>query len=111
MIAALRGVVLEKNLNDAVLDVNGVGYRVYFSLLSLARLPDEGQVAKVRVRTVVREDALDLYGSFRLAAHIEVLRREGHPIHTEMVKDGGREYARYHYRKDIHGTEKEIHPL
>lgn len=62
MIAALRGIVLEKNLNDAVIDVNGVGYRVFFSLLGLARLPDEGQPAKVRVRTVVREDALDLFG-------------------------------------------------
>ncbi len=62
MIAALRGIILEKNLTDAVLDVNGVGYRVNFSLLTLTKLPDEGQVAKVRVRTVVREDALDLFG-------------------------------------------------
>jgi len=62
MIAALRGLLLEKNLNDAVIDVNGVGYRVFFSLLSLARLPDVGQPVKARVRTVVREDALDLYG-------------------------------------------------
>jgi holliday junction DNA helicase RuvA len=62
MIAALRGVVLEKNLNDAVLDVNGTGYRVFFSLLTLSRLPDEGQAVHVRVRTVVRDDAFDLYG-------------------------------------------------
>ncbi len=64
MIAALRGVVLEKNLNDAVLDVNGVGYRVFFSLLTLSRLPDEGQAVQVRVRTVVRDDAFELYGFF-----------------------------------------------
>lgn len=62
MIAALRGVVLEKNLSDAVIDVGGVGYRVFLSLLTLARLPEEGQPAKVRIRTVVREDALDLFG-------------------------------------------------
>jgi len=62
MIAALRGVVLEKNLNDAVIDVTGVGYRVYLSLLALARLPDVGQPVKLRIRTVVREDALDLFG-------------------------------------------------
>jgi len=48
-------------------------------------------------------DALKHYGSFRLAAHIEVLRREGHPIHTTMVKENGKEFARYSYRKDIHG--------
>src|SRR6476620_128934 len=62
MIALLRGVVAERNLNDAVIDVNGVGYRVFLSLLSLARLPEEGQPATVRIRTVVREDAFDLFG-------------------------------------------------
>lgn len=62
MIASLRGRVAEKNLNDAVIDVDGVGYRVHFSLLSLARLPEDGQPVTVRIRTIVREDALDLFG-------------------------------------------------
>jgi Holliday junction DNA helicase RuvA len=62
MIAQLRGVVVEKNLADAVVDVNGVGYRVHFSLLTLTRSPEEGQPVRIRVRTVVREDALDLFG-------------------------------------------------
>ena len=62
MIAALRGVVAEKNLEDAVIDVGGVGYRVHFSVLGLGRLPAEGQQVHVRVRTVVREDAFDLFG-------------------------------------------------
>jgi Holliday junction DNA helicase RuvA len=62
VIARLRGVVLEKGLGDAVLDVHGVGYRVALSLLSLARLGPEGQPAEVRVRTVVREDAIELVG-------------------------------------------------
>jgi holliday junction DNA helicase RuvA len=62
VIASLDGVVLERNLTDAVLDVHGVGYRVTLSLLSLAKLPEVGERAKLRVRTVVREDAFDLYG-------------------------------------------------
>ncbi len=62
MIAQLRGVVVEKNLADAVIDVNGVGYRLYLSTLTLARLPEEGQPVRVRVRTVVRQDAFDLFG-------------------------------------------------
>ncbi|MGO8969467.1 MAG: Holliday junction branch migration protein RuvA [Myxococcaceae bacterium] len=62
MIARLRGVVLEKSLTDAVLDVQGVGYRVGLSLLSLARLPAEGQPAELRIHTVVREDAIELVG-------------------------------------------------
>ena len=62
MIASLEGVVREKNLAEAVIDVNGVGYRVHLSQLALSRLPDEGKPASLRIRTVVREDALDLFG-------------------------------------------------
>lgn len=62
MIAYLRGTVLEKALEEAIIDVGGVGYRVAFSTLTLGRLPAEGQPVQVRVRTVVREDAFDLYG-------------------------------------------------
>lgn len=62
MIAALKGLVLERNLNDVVIDVNGVGYRVGLSLLTLARMPENGQPISLRIRTVVREDAFDLYG-------------------------------------------------
>jgi len=48
------------------------------------------------------KDALDMYGSFRLAAHIESLRRQGHPIFTKMVKQGKSEFAEYSYRKEAH---------
>lgn len=62
MIASLRGVVQERNAQDAVVEVNGVGYRVLMSLLSLTRLPEDGEEVRLRIRTVVREDAFDLYG-------------------------------------------------
>ncbi|NVJ05782.1 Holliday junction branch migration protein RuvA [Myxococcus sp. AM001] len=62
MISRLRGTVLEKDLEDATIDVGGVGYRVNFSALTLGKLPEEGQPVDVRVRTVVREDAFDLFG-------------------------------------------------
>ena len=62
MIASLRGQVAEKTLNGAIIDVQGVGYRVHFSLLTLSRLPAEGSSVQVRIRTVVREDAFDLFG-------------------------------------------------
>lgn len=62
MIASLRGTVVEKGSSDAVIDVNGVGYRVFLSLLSLTRMPEVGESVQVRIRTVVREDALDLFG-------------------------------------------------
>jgi Holliday junction DNA helicase RuvA len=62
VIASLSGVLAEKSGEEAVVDVNGVGYRVFVSLRSMARLPAEGERVRLRVRTVVREDALDLYG-------------------------------------------------
>jgi Holliday junction DNA helicase RuvA len=71
LIAALKGNVLDKGLHEAIVDVNGVGYRVGLSLLSLARLPESGQPVALRIRTVVREDALDLYG-FLSAAEEEM---------------------------------------
>lgn len=62
MIASLRGVVAEKGVDEAVIDVGGVGYRVALSVLCAAQLPAVGAQVQVRVRTIVREDALDLYG-------------------------------------------------
>ncbi len=62
MIAALRGTLVEKALEEAIIEVGGVGYRVAFSTLTLGKLPAEGQPVHVRVRTVVREDAFELFG-------------------------------------------------
>lgn len=62
MIASLKGLVAEKNLSEVVIDVNGVGYRVNLSLITLASLPETGQPVALRIRTVVREDAFDLFG-------------------------------------------------
>ena len=62
MIASLRGIVAEKSATDVIVDVNGVGYRVFMSLLALTRLPEDGEQVRLRIRTIVREDAFDLFG-------------------------------------------------
>jgi Holliday junction DNA helicase RuvA len=62
MIAALRGTLVEKSLEEVVIDVGGVGYRVSFPTLTIGKLPAEGQPVHVRVRTVVREDSFELFG-------------------------------------------------
>ena len=62
MIASLHGTVLEKSEDEAIIEVAGVGYRVAFSVLTLTRLPPVGETVRVRVRTVVREDAFELFG-------------------------------------------------
>lgn len=62
MIASLNGTITEKNASDAVVEVQGVGYRVNLSLLALSKLPELGEATALRIRTVVREDAFDLFG-------------------------------------------------
>lgn len=62
MIARLTGTVLEKSGDAAVLDVQGVGYRVHLSQQSMGKLPPEGARAQLRCYTHVREDALQLFG-------------------------------------------------
>ncbi len=40
-------------------------------------------------------EALNLYGSFRLAARVGELRQSGHEIRTVMVERNGKRHARY----------------
>src|ERR1039458_3013613 len=62
MIALLRGVLLEKHPNQAVVDVGGVGYDVTIPVSTYAHLPDAGAEVRLRIHTHVREDVLALYG-------------------------------------------------
>jgi len=48
------------------------------------------------------QEALQQYGSFRLASHIDVYRKAGYAIRTETVYQEGREFARYHYQGKNH---------
>jgi len=62
MIARLSGTLEDKAKDEVVVDVAGVGYRVFCSAKTLSRLPALHEPVSLRVRTLVREDALDLYG-------------------------------------------------
>jgi Holliday junction DNA helicase RuvA len=62
MIALLRGTLLEKHPNQAVIDTGGVGYDVTIPVSTYTQLPDAGAEVRLRIHTHVREDALALYG-------------------------------------------------
>ena len=62
MIALLRGTLLEKHPNQAIVDVGGVGYDVSIPVSTFSKLPDAGSEVRLLVHTHVREDALALYG-------------------------------------------------
>src|SRR2546425_3395094 len=62
MIAVLRGLLLEKHPNQAIVEAGGVGYDVHIPVSTFAHLPEAGAEVRLRIHTHVREDALTLYG-------------------------------------------------
>lgn len=62
MIGHLTGRLLRKSPQEAVVDVNGVGYRVLIPVSTFYRLGEVGSEASLLIHTHVREDALALFG-------------------------------------------------
>jgi len=62
MIAQIRGDLVHKDSKAVVVDVGGVGYRVFVSIPTLALLPQLGGAVAFWTHLAVRETALDLYG-------------------------------------------------
>ena len=63
MIARLHGTLVEASLSqEIIIDVNGVGYEVLLPASSFTRLPRTGEELTLLIHTVVREDAIILFG-------------------------------------------------
>jgi len=62
MIGRLRGIILEKQAPDLVLDVQGVGYEVAAPMSTFCNLPDIDTEVSLYTHLIVREDAQLLYG-------------------------------------------------
>jgi holliday junction DNA helicase RuvA len=67
MIAHLRGTLLVKHPNQAIVETGGVGYDVTISVPTFSDLPGTGGEVSLHVHTHVREDQIALYGFLRLA--------------------------------------------
>src|SRR5215469_11517959 len=65
MIAHLRGRLLAKHPNQAIVEASGVGYDVAISVPTFSDLPAVGSEVALHIHTHVREDALALYGFLR----------------------------------------------
>ena len=74
MIAQLRGRLLRKAPQEAVVDVGGVGYRVTIPLSTFYRVGEPGAEVTLLTHTHVREDALALFG-FLTAVEQELFER------------------------------------
>jgi Holliday junction DNA helicase RuvA len=62
MIAKLKGLVDSYGDDWVIMDVGGVGYLVNASSRTLGNLPSIGEAHGLHVETVVREDAITLFG-------------------------------------------------
>ncbi len=65
MIAHLRGRLIAKHPNQAIIEAGGVGYDVIISVPTFSDLPAVGGEVALFVHTHVREDALALFGFLR----------------------------------------------
>jgi Holliday junction DNA helicase RuvA len=61
MIALLTGKIVHRAIDQLILDVGGVGYRLTIPLSTFYALPEKGETA-LHVHTHVREDAIHLFG-------------------------------------------------
>ncbi len=67
MIAHLRGRLLAKHPNQAIVESGGVGYDVTISVATFSDLPGVGGEVALHIHTHVREDIIALYGFLRPA--------------------------------------------
>ena len=65
MIAHLRGKLLTKHPNQAIVETAGVGYDVTISVPTFSDLPAVGADVSLHIHTHVREDQIALYGFLR----------------------------------------------
>jgi holliday junction DNA helicase RuvA len=65
MIAHLRGKLLAKHPNQAVVETGGVGYEVNITVPTFSELPANGSEVALHIHTHVREDLIALYGFLR----------------------------------------------
>src|SRR6476646_6356771 len=65
MIAYLRGRLISRHPNQAIVETSGVGYDVTISVPTFSGLPPLGSEVALHIHTHVREDQLALYGFLR----------------------------------------------
>ena len=62
MIGRLRGILSYKGTDHVLVDVHGVGYEVFLSDTTLAKIPKGGAKVALYTELIVREDLLQLVG-------------------------------------------------
>ncbi|MBN2690162.1 MAG: Holliday junction branch migration protein RuvA [Gammaproteobacteria bacterium] len=80
MIGRLKGIILEKQAPDLLLDVAGIGYEVQAPMSTFYQLPEIGKSVILHTHLVVREDAQLLYG---------FISKSERSLFRELIKSSG----------------------
>lgn len=62
MFAYIKGKIEEKASNYIVVDVGGIGYKIFMSNISINEIGELGKTIKIYTHYYVREDNISLYG-------------------------------------------------
>lgn len=62
MISYIRGTLEQRAENHIIIETGGIGYRIFVSPATLAKLPQTGAEVKVYTYFSVKEDSMSLYG-------------------------------------------------
>jgi len=62
MIAHISGKLLRVGGSHVVVDAAGVGYKVFVPVSTLMAMPQQGEPVSFHIHTIVKEDAIELYG-------------------------------------------------
>ena len=65
MFAYIKGSLEQKSNNYVVIDVGGIGYKIFMATKAIETLGEIGKVVKVHTHYYVREDNISLYIKFR----------------------------------------------
>ena len=66
MIALISGKIVYKGISHVIVDVQGVGYRVFIPLTTFYELPETGEPITLHVHTNVKQDAINLFGFYTI---------------------------------------------
>jgi Holliday junction DNA helicase RuvA len=80
MIGRIRGILIEKQAPEVLIEAAGVAYEIQLSMTSYYQLPDAGQETILYIHFVVREDAQLLFG---------FVDKEERALFRELIKANG----------------------
>ena len=62
MFSYIKGILVAKSIGYVIIDVGGVGFKIFMSETSIKKLGETGEEVKVFTHMQVREDDISLYG-------------------------------------------------